>query len=178
MESPIGNEQPGRGIGPHPHDPRTLDAARRVVELIAEAVMGARAEHVGSSSVPGLAGKNIVDVLLPADPAEIPGVTDALAVVGFQRQGGRDPFPPTRPMLEGSIREQGEVFLIHLHVVPLGDPEIEEMLADSFEYAERKGQFVIEILHGMGFPVERHSGAPPEGPPKWRVQGRRYTRPR
>jgi GrpB-like predicted nucleotidyltransferase (UPF0157 family) len=189
METPIGNEQPGRGIGPHPHDPRVFAVARRVTEVVAVAVPGAAAEHVGSSSVAGLAGKNIVDMLLPADPAEIPRITDALVAVGFQRQEGRDPFPPTRPMLEGSLREEGVVFWIHLHVIQLGDPEIDEMRAlrdrlradpalreayvaekrgiveegvrDSLEYSYRKGVFVVETLRAMGFPVERNTLRPP-----------------
>ncbi len=128
-------------------------------------------------------------MLLPAEPEEIPAITEALVAVGFRRQEGRDPFPATRPMLEGSLREAGEIFWIHLHVVPVGEPEIEEMRAfrdrlrrdpslrdayvaekrrivgegvpDSLEYSYRKAQFVIDTLHGMGFPVERHSDPPP-----------------
>ena len=188
METPIGNERPGRGLGPHPHDPRTFAVARRVTEIVATTVPGAAAEHVGSSSVAGLAGKNIVDMLLPLDASEIPDATDRLVAVGFRRQDGRDPFPPTRPLLEGSLREEGEVFAIHLHVIPLGDPEIDEMRAfrerlradpalreayvarkrriveegvpDSLEYAYRKGVFVVSTLRELGFPVERNTLGP------------------
>jgi GrpB-like predicted nucleotidyltransferase (UPF0157 family) len=188
MEMPIGNERPSRGLGPHPHDPRTLAVARRVTEIVAVAVPGAAAEHVGSSSVAGLAGKNIVDVLLPLDASEIPDGTERLVAVGFSRQGGVDPFPPTRPLLEGSLREDGDVFAIHLHVIPLGDPEIEEMRAfrerlradpdlreayqaekkriveagvrSSLEYSYEKGVFVVSTLRDMGFPVERNTLRP------------------
>jgi GrpB-like predicted nucleotidyltransferase (UPF0157 family) len=160
-----------------------FQVARRVTEVVAVAVPGAAAEHVGSSSVAGLAGKNIVDMLLPLDSEEIPAATDALVTVGFQRQGGRDPFPATRPMLEGSLREGRDPFWIHLHVIPTGDPEIEEMRAfrerlrsdpalreayvvekrrivaegvdDSLEYSYRKAVWVVETLRDMGFPVER-----------------------
>jgi GrpB-like predicted nucleotidyltransferase (UPF0157 family) len=188
METPIGNERPGRGLGPHPHDPRAFAVARRVTEIVAVAVPGAAAEHVGSSSVAGLAGKNVVDMLLPIDASEIPDATDRLVGVGFHLQGGPDPFPPTRPMLEGSLREEGEVFAIHLHVIPRGDPEIEEMRAfrerlrsdatlreayvaekrriveegvpDPLEYSYRKGVFVVSTLRDMGFPVERNTLGP------------------
>jgi GrpB-like predicted nucleotidyltransferase (UPF0157 family) len=191
MEMPIGNQRPGRGIGPHPHDPRTFAVARRVIEIVAVAVPGAAAEHVGSSSVAGLAGKNVVDILLPLDAAEIPSPTELLVAVGFQRQSDRDPFPPERPMLEGSLREDGDVFAIHLHVIPLGDPEIEEMRAfrdrlradpalrkvyvaekrriveegvdDALEYSYEKGVFVVETLRDMGFPVERSDPGPGTG---------------
>ena len=184
----MGDERPGRGLGPHPHDPRTFAVARRVTEIVAVAVPGAAAEHIGSSSVAGLAGKNTVDLLLPLDAPEIPEATEWLVAVGFRRQGGPDPFPPTRPMLEGSLREEGEVFAIHLHVIPLGDLEIEEMRAfrerlradpalrdayvaekrriveegvpDALEYAYRKGVFVVGTLRDMGFPVERNTLGP------------------
>jgi len=188
METSIGNERPNRGLGPHPHDRRTFSVARRVTEIVAVAVPGAAAEHIGSSSVAGLAGKNIVDVLLPLDAAEIPSATERLVAVGFQRQGGRDPFPPERPLLEGSLREEGDVFAIHLHVIPDGDPEIEEMrsfrerlrsdralreayeaekrriveegVPDSLEYSYRKGAFVVSTLRNLGFPVERNTLGP------------------
>ena len=50
--------------------------------------------------MPELAGKGIIDLLLPVDPAGLTGVTQALFGLGFQLQ---DPhaFPPTRPMLWG-----------------------------------------------------------------------------
>ena len=188
METPIGNERPGRGLGPHPQDPRTFAVARRVTEIVAVTVAGAAAEHVGSSSVAGLAGKNIVDMLLPIDVSEIPDVTERLVAVGFRRQSGADPFPPTRPLLEGSLREEGDVFAIHLHVIPNGDPEIEEMRAfrdrlradpalreayvaekrrivdggvpGALEYSYEKGVFVVSTLREMGFPVERNTLGP------------------
>jgi len=159
-----------------------------VTEIVAVAVPGARAEHVGSSSVADLAGKNIVDILLPLDASEIPDATDRLVAVGFRRQSGPDPFPPTRPLLEGSLREEGEVFAIHLHVIPNGDPEIEEMRAfrdrlrsdsalreayvaekrrivetgvpNALEYSYEKGVFVVSTLREMGFPVERNTLGP------------------
>ena len=76
--------------------------ARQVAELIAAKRPGAVAEHVGSSAVPGLAGKGTVDLLLPTPPEEIPAVTDDLLALGFQRQAVATAFPPTRPMLQGS----------------------------------------------------------------------------
>ena len=130
----------------------------------------------------------IVDMLLPLEASEIPEASERLVAVGFRRQVGPDPFPPTRPMLEGSLREEGEVFAIHLHVIPSGDPEIEEMrsfrdrlradpalrdayvaqkrriveegVPDALEYSYRKGVFVVETLRELGFPVERNTLGP------------------
>jgi GrpB-like predicted nucleotidyltransferase (UPF0157 family) len=98
--------------------------ARQVAELIAARRPGAVAEHVGSSAVPGLAGKGTVDLLLPTPPEEIPAVTDDLLELGFQRQQVVTAFPPTRPMLQGVIRHGDTSFRVHVHVVPASSPEV------------------------------------------------------
>ena len=98
--------------------------ARDVAELIAARRPGAVAEHIGSSAVPGLAGKGTVDLLLPTPPGEIPAVTDDLLALGFQRQAVATAFPPTRPMLQGIIRHGDTSFRVHVHVVPASSPEV------------------------------------------------------
>jgi GrpB-like predicted nucleotidyltransferase (UPF0157 family) len=100
------------------------EVARRVAELIAKQRPGAVAEHVGSSAVPGLAGKGTVDLLLPTPPEEIPAVTEDLLALGFQRQAVSTAFPPTRPMLQGVIRHGDTSFRVHVHVVPADSPEV------------------------------------------------------
>jgi GrpB-like predicted nucleotidyltransferase (UPF0157 family) len=100
------------------------EVARRVAELIAKQRPGAVAEHVGSSAVPGLAGKGTVDLLLPTPPEEIPAVTDDLLALGFQRQAVATAFPATRPMLQGIIRHGATSFRVHVHVVPADSPEV------------------------------------------------------
>jgi hypothetical protein len=40
------------------------------------------------------------------------------------RQRGREPWPPERPMLEGTFLCGGGVFLLHCHVVPTTDPDV------------------------------------------------------
>ena len=41
-----------------------------------------------------------------------------LDALGFQRQGGRDPWPESRPMRVASITALGATFQIHAHVIP------------------------------------------------------------
>jgi len=105
-------------------DPRAPEVARRVIALIAARRPGAKAEHVGSSAVPGLAGKGTIDLLLPSPPDEIPAVTRDLLALGFQPQAIPTAFPPTRPMLQGVIRHDGTSFRVHVHVVPEASPEV------------------------------------------------------
>jgi GrpB-like predicted nucleotidyltransferase (UPF0157 family) len=76
--------------------------------------------------VPGLAGKNIIDLLLAAPPAHIPAITQALLELGFQPQAPAA-FPATRPMLWGTYRHRGTDYPVHVHVVPADSPEVAAM---------------------------------------------------
>ena len=90
---------------------------------------GRSPQHVGSSSVPGMPGKNVVDLGVEADPDEIPEITDTLLSLGFQRQSGLAPFPPTRPLMLGNVDHDGTSFRVHLHVMPPARHELAELLA-------------------------------------------------
>jgi GrpB-like predicted nucleotidyltransferase (UPF0157 family) len=108
------------------HEPNGAapEVAREVAALIAAKRPGTVAEHVGSSAVPGLAGKGTVDLLLPTPAEDIPAATEDLLALGFQRQAVATAFPPTRPMLQGIIRHGDTSFRVHVHVVPASSPEV------------------------------------------------------
>jgi GrpB-like predicted nucleotidyltransferase (UPF0157 family) len=110
----------------HQADPHAPEAASRLVALIAARWPGAPAEHVGSSAVPGLAGKNTIDLLLTAEPAHIPAITQLLLELGFQPQTPAA-FPATRPMLWGTFRHRATDYRVHVHVVPASSPEVTAM---------------------------------------------------
>jgi GrpB-like predicted nucleotidyltransferase (UPF0157 family) len=120
--------EPSRPIGPYerrpaavrPWDERALEVAARVIAIIRSARPELQVEHIGSTSVPGLPGKGIVDLGTEADPADIPAITAAMYELGFGPQPGPDPWPPTRPMHVGSIVHDGDEFRIHFHVHPTG----------------------------------------------------------
>jgi GrpB-like predicted nucleotidyltransferase (UPF0157 family) len=142
--------------------------ARRVAELIAGRRPGAVAEHVGSSAVPGLAGKGTVDLLVATPPEEIPAVTDDLLALGFQRQTVPTAFPPTRPMLQGIIRHGDTSFRVHVHVVPAASPEVaalrgfrDALLADPAlreEYARLKRSIVASgTVDSVAFSKAKHA---------------------
>jgi 5-(carboxyamino)imidazole ribonucleotide synthase len=101
-------------------DPRTVAVAQRITELINERRPDIRVDHIGSSAVPGLPGKNVVDVGVEIDPAEIPDFAHLLIELGFHTTTGARAFPPTRPLLVGSMEHEGRRFRIHFHVHPRG----------------------------------------------------------
>ena len=144
------------------------EVARRVAELIAKQRPGAVAEHVGSSAVPGLAGKGTVDLLLPTPAEEIPAVTEDLLDLGFQRQAVVTAFPPTRPMLQGIIRHGATSFRVHVHVVPADSPEVpalrgfrDALLADPGlrkEYEQLKRSIVDSgTVDSVAFSKAKHA---------------------
>ena len=144
------------------------EVARRVAELIAKQRPGAVAEHVGSSAVPGLAGKGTVDLLLPTPPEEIPAVTEDLLALGFQRQAVATAFPATRPMLQGIIRHGATSFRVHVHVVPADSPEVtalrgfrDALLADPRlrrEYEQLKRSIVDSgTVDSVAFSKAKHA---------------------
>jgi GrpB-like predicted nucleotidyltransferase (UPF0157 family) len=142
--------------------------ARQVAKLIAAKRPGAVAEHIGSSAVPGLAGKGTVDLLLPTPPEEIPAVTDDLLELGFQRQQVATAFPPTRPMLQGVIRHGDTSFRVHVHVVPASSSEVtalrgfrDALLADQdlrAEYEQLKRSIVgAGTVDSVAFSKAKHA---------------------
>ncbi len=166
--------------------------AAEVISIIAAARPDLRVEHIGSTSVPGLPGKGIVDLGTEADAAEIPAVTAAMRDLGFGPQPGPNPWPPTRPMHVGSVIHDGDEFRIHFHVHPRGtgdlakdlrfrdalraDPALVEGYArikrgivekaggplDGVIYQAEKGGWILEVYDRLG--IERPANAGGGGP--------------
>jgi GrpB-like predicted nucleotidyltransferase (UPF0157 family) len=108
-------------------DPRAPEVAARVSTLVAGQLPWAKAEHVGSSAVPGCAGKGIIDLQISVGPDQLQPAKDALEELGFQRQTGGVIWPEERPMRVGAIDHDGTRFRLHVHVIPESDPGIDVM---------------------------------------------------
>ena len=163
------------------HDPRSFEVAKLVADLIESHLPDVKVEHVGSTSVPGCAGKGVVDLMILYPPGRLPEVKDVLKALGFQQQTGRDPFPEERPMRIGSIDYDGTRFRLHAHVIPVDSPEVLELrtfrdrlrgesmlleqyialkrkiiaegVTDSLDYSIRKGEFIAGILRDQTIPT-------------------------
>ena len=98
-------------------DPSTIEVAGRLAREINAQAPSLTIEHIGSTAVPGCAGKGVIDLLVLYPAGEIELARNALDSLGFQRQTGRDPFPEDRPMRVGAIDQDGRLFRIHAHVV-------------------------------------------------------------
>ena len=172
------NEYENAPVVCRPYDPRSSEVAERVGEMIRHQAPGLSVEHVGSTAVPGCAGKGVVDLMIPYREGQFETARLALQDLGFQRQSIRDPFSEDRPMRVGSIEHERDNFRLHVHVIPSYSEEVKEFRAfrdwlrsdpalvenyverkrriiesgttDSVDYAEAKGSFIVEALRDSG----------------------------
>lgn len=158
----------------HLYDPEVVEVARRLGDAIRAVEPALQAEHVGSTSVPGCGGKGVVDLMVLYPDGVLKRAKAVLDDLGFQKQGGPDPWPESRPMRVGAVEHNGRVFRIHAHVIALSaderaelvwfrnalirDPDLRRRyeerkqailaagITDSIEYCEAKGGFITDAL--------------------------------
>lgn len=105
----------------HPHWPETFELHARAIAAALGAV-ALQIEHIGSTSVPGLAAKPIIDILLVvADSADERSYLPRLQAAGYELRVREPEFYEHR-MLRPPSRD------VHIHVFSLGSPEIERYL--------------------------------------------------
>ena len=103
-------------------------AAFEAIRAELAAALGAlalRIEHVGSTSVPGLAAKPIIDIdVVIADGAALPAVIDALAAIGYIHEG--DLGIPDREAFRYDTKPHLQMH--HLYVCPADSAELQRHL--------------------------------------------------
>ncbi|HUQ79388.1 MAG TPA: GrpB family protein [Patescibacteria group bacterium] len=158
--TPIGPYE-RRAAQVRPWDPRALEVAARVIGLIQAVRPDLHVEHIGSTSVPGLPGKGIVDLGTDADAADIPAITAAMYELGFGPQPGPNPWPVTRPMHVGAIEHDGDEFRVHLHVHPRGSGDLDKDL--RFRDALRADPALVEGYARVKEEIVDRAGGPLDG---------------
>src|SRR5213592_3948389 len=126
-----------------PYDPAVTEIAGLLRGAIRNVEPQLQVEHVGSTAVPGCGGKGIIDLAILYPGGLLARAKGTLDGLGFQKQGGPEPFPEDRPMRVGGLEHEGRPFRIHAHVLALGSAEHEELV------------WFREVLRGD--PALRHS---------------------
>jgi GrpB-like predicted nucleotidyltransferase (UPF0157 family) len=140
--------------------------------LASVSLPGARLEHIGSTSVPGLCAKPVLDLLLGVSALEEAEVAiPALASAGFVYRPEHEVAIPDRRYF---VRPEGQTLRVHLHAVLLGgllwqqhlyfrdvlrqEPLLREQYAklkrrlavlhaqDKAAYTEAKAPFISQVL--------------------------------
>ena len=159
-------------VEPDPAWPLVYEGLRAAIwPAVADVALGI--EHVGSTAVPGLAAKPIVDIDLIVPPDRVAAAIARLAALGYRHKG--DLGVPGREALAqpaGTPRH-------HLYVCPVGNTalanhlavrdylranpeaaraygELKKRLAAAFAddvdgYVEGKSAFVLDVLRRSGF---------------------------
>ncbi|HEY0323189.1 MAG TPA: GrpB family protein [Pyrinomonadaceae bacterium] len=125
--------------------------ARRIIEALGPAIL--RIEHIGSTSVPGLAAKPIIDILVVVqDSADESTYLPQLEAAGY-RLRVREPDWNEHRMFRTPERD------MHVHVYSTGCPEIERNLTfrerlrrnieDRNRYERRKRELAMKEWSDM-----------------------------
>lgn len=109
------------------YDPGAVGAAAQAAALIESALPWIEVEHIGSTAVPGCAGKGIVDLMALYPAGKLAATREAIDRFGFQRQKVGHIFPEERPMRIGAIEHAGKRYRLHLHLIGANSPEKESL---------------------------------------------------
>lgn len=105
------------------YDPAAIDVAARVATLVEAAAPWTKVEHIGSTAIPGCAGKGIVDVMAMYPPGQLNATREAVDALGFQHQKTGHIFPEERPMRVGAIMNAGKRYRVHVHLIGANSAE-------------------------------------------------------
>lgn len=158
----------------HEYDPMAAEVAERVAQEITSLLPQVTVEHIGSTAVPGCAGKGVVDMMVLYPDGQLEAVKESLQTLGFQRQTIGHLHPEGRPMRVGTLQYQGRTFRLHVHVIAASSEEVAairgfrerlcadpELMAayvarkkailsagvnDCLKYTQMKSVFVQEVL--------------------------------
>ncbi|MEU1335130.1 GrpB family protein [Streptomyces sp. NPDC005865] len=122
------------------YDPRWPDVFEREAARIRERLghVDHRIEHVGSTSVPDLPAKPVVDMLLIVpDPADEGSYAPALATLGFELVIREPDWYEHRMLRKHALDPSADT--ANLHVLSTGCPEAERMLLFRDRLREHRG---------------------------------------
>lgn len=90
-----GNRGPRGGPQLLDHQPQWADDGRRLAARVSHAVQGARVDHIGSTAIPGMPAKNVIDLQLTVpDLGFADDLAPVLGAAGFPRVSGFDQDTP------------------------------------------------------------------------------------
>lgn len=112
------------------YDDRWPGAFRRIASTLESTLDGLhlRIEHVGSTAIPGMTAKPIIDLVVVIEKERLPEVIRRLGAFGYTHEGdrgipGREAFRPVEETPPAALPRH------HLYVCPKGNRSLREQLA-------------------------------------------------
>lgn len=109
------------------YDPRWVEAFRLERQVVCDALapwLAGIPEHIGSTAVPGLAAKPIIDIMAPVRSLE-----ESRAAIAAAEGAGYVFFPYRAEVMHWFCKPSPAVRTHHLHLVPMGSRLWNERLA-------------------------------------------------
>lgn len=101
-----------------PYDTNLPDVFNQIKQIIQNKLPDVDVEHVGSSSITGIGGRNAIDIAIPADEIEHESIKSKLYEIGFNDS----PWQHYIPLLVGTIDYQNKNYKILLYVISPESP--------------------------------------------------------
>ncbi|MTV25931.1 GrpB family protein [Nitriliruptoraceae bacterium ZYF776] len=176
MQRPIWADEPVRITPPDAALAAEADRLRRELQTLLAPWLAGTVEHVGSTAVPGLQSKPIVDLLGPV--RDLDAADDAAATLAAANWELVPPEADIRPWRRFHVLPRAGARAAHLHLIAHDHPRCREMLVfrdhlrrdrrtaaaygrlkerlardhvlDREAYTRAKAAFVDEVLEGLG----------------------------
>lgn len=109
-----------------PYDDRASQVARFTANIIQAAISEVTVEHVGSTAIPGCAGRGVIDLMILYDSNSLESILLRLDDLGFQWVQRNPIHAEDWPKGLGGIYFEGELFRLHIHVQNIHNPTVAE----------------------------------------------------
>ena len=96
-----------------PYDINLPEVFKSLQALILDAIPGVSVDHIGSSSIPEVGGRNVIDIAIPTTGENNDIIKMKIKNLGFEDS----PFPHYLPLLVGSILIKGKQYFILLYII-------------------------------------------------------------
>lgn len=159
----------------HPAWPALFDAERRLLEVALAPWLAGPVQHIGSTAVPGLPAKPIMDIMAP-----VRSLSESVAAIAAASAMGYLHYPYKPEQMHWFCKPSPAHRTHHLHLVPLDSALWQRRLAfrdalrhsaeltaryaalkrqlavqyrhDREGYTEAKGPFITQVLASLGLP--------------------------
>lgn len=158
-----------------PYDSSWPDRFREEERYLSQALsewLVADIEHVGSTAVPGLAAKPVIDVMAPVESLEV-----SRPAIDFLVQSGYTYYPYRGDVMHWFCKPSSSYRTHHIHLVPFGSSLWHDRLAfrDALRQSSELAAEYAELKHALAakFEFDREAYTEAKGPFVERVVSRR-----